>query len=294
MNQAARFREALRSDRMIVAPGAYDCITARMIARAGFDCVYMTGAGTAATLGYPDFGLVTMTEMVDNAGRIAAAVDLPVIADADTGYGNELNVTRTVREYEARGVAGIHIEDQGFPKKCGHLDDKEIVPREDWLAKIRAAASARRSADFAIIARTDARAVIGFDEAIARANKAFGAGADMAFVEAPQTLEEVAAVPRLVKGPCLLNVVRHGKTPEVDFAEAERMGYRLAIVPGLLIKSVIGICEQALAELKSAGRHPSLVMEMTVREVFQVSGADEWDALRTAFRGPEPKREAAE
>src|SRR5580700_4169438 len=158
MTKARQLRELLRQDGMITAPGAYDCITARMIARAGFDCVYMTGAGTAATLGYPDFGLVTMSEMVDNAGRIAAAVELPVIADADTGYGNELNTVRTVREYEARGVAGIHIEDQGFPKKCGHLDDKEIVPREDWLAKIRASAAARRSPDFTIIARTDSRA----------------------------------------------------------------------------------------------------------------------------------------
>jgi len=293
MTQAARFRERLRRDGMIVAPGAYDCITARMIARAGFDCVYMTGAGTAATLGYPDFGLVTMSEMVDNAGRIAAAVELPVIADADTGYGNELNVTRTVREYEARGVAGIHIEDQGFPKKCGHLDDKEIVPREDWLAKIRAAAAARRSADFTIIARTDARAVLGFDEAVARGNAALAAGADMVFLEAPQTLDEVAAVPRLVNGPCLLNVVRHGKTPEIDLRDAERMGYRVAIVPGLLFKSVIGVCEQALAALKASHRHPPLLKELTVREAFQVSGADEWDALRTAFRGS-PERRAAE
>ena len=235
----------LRRDGMVVAPGAYDCITARMIARAGFDCVYMTGAGTAATLGYPDFGLVTMSEMVENAGRIAAAVEPPLIADADTGY--ELNTVRTVRDYEARGVAGIHIEDQGFPKKCGHLDDKEIVPREEWLAKIRAAASARRDADFTVIARTDSRAVIGFDEAIARANAALAAGADMAFVEAPQTMDEVAAVPRLVNGPCLLNVVRGGKTPDLDLHEAERMGYKLAIVPGLLIKNVIGVCEQALA-----------------------------------------------
>jgi 2-methylisocitrate lyase-like PEP mutase family enzyme len=280
MTQAARFRELMRRD--------------GMIARAGFDCVYMTGAGTAATLGYPDFGLVTMTEMVDNAGRIAAAVEVPVIADADTGYGNELNVTRTVREYEGREVAGIHIEDQGFPKKCGHLDDKEIVPRADWLAKISAAAAARRTPDFAIIARTDSRAVAGFDEAVARGNEALAAGADMVFLEAPQTLEEVAAVPQLVKGPCLLNVVRHGKTPEVDLRDAERMGYKLAIVPGLLIKSVIGICEQALAELKASHRHPPLVKEMTVREVFQVSGADEWDALRTRFRPSEPKRNAAE
>ncbi len=235
MTQASRFRELLHRDGMVVAPGAYDCITAKLIAQAGFDAVYMTGAGTAATLGYPDFGLVTMSEMVGNARRIAAAVDLPVIADADTGYGNELNVFRTVREYETSGVAGIHIEDQGFPKKCGHLDDKEIVPREDWLAKIRAAAAARRDRDFVIIARTDARAVAGFDEAIARANAALAAGADMAFVEAPQTVDEVAAVPRLVKGPCLLNVVYGGKTPDVDLREAAAMGYKLAIVPALLI-----------------------------------------------------------
>ena len=191
MSQAGRFRELLQRDGMVVAPGAYDCITAKLIAQAGFDAVYMTGAGTAATLGYPDFGLVTMSEMVANAGRIAAAVDLPVIADADTGYGNELNVIRTVREYERAGVAGIHIEDQGFPKKCGHLDDKQIIPREDWLAKIRAAAASRHDRDFLIIARTDARAVAGFDEAVARANAALAAGAEMAFVEAPQTLEDV-------------------------------------------------------------------------------------------------------
>src|SRR5262245_25866467 len=234
MSRAKKFRELLRRDDLIIAPGAYDCITARTIAQAGFDAVYMTGAGTAATLGYPDYGLLTMSEMADNAGRIAASVEVPVIADADTGYGNELNVVRTVREYERRGVAGLHIEDQGFPKRCGHLDDKEIVPREDWLAKIRAAASARTNPDFTIIARTDARARLGFDEAIARANLALAAGADMAFVEAPQTMEEVANVPKLVRGPCLLNVVYGGKTPEVDLREVQKMGYRLAIVPGLL------------------------------------------------------------
>ena len=284
MSQASRLRELMQQGGMVTAPGAYDCITARLIERAGFDAVYMTGAGTAATLGYPDFGLVTMSEMVGNGRRIAAAVNLPVIADADTGYGNELNTVRTVREYESAGVAGIHIEDQGFPKKCGHLDDKEIVPREEWLAKIRAAAGARRDPDFIIIARTDSRAVVGFDEAIARANLAIAAGADMAFVEAPQTLDEVAAIPRLVNGPCLLNVVRGGKTPDLNLGDAEKMGYRFAIVPGMLIKSVIGVCEEMLAELKVTRHHPAPVKEMTVREVYQLSGADEWDALRTAFR----------
>ena len=142
MSRASKLRAMLKQDGMIVAPGAYDCITARTIAQAGFAAVYMTGAGTAATLGYPDYGLVTMSEMADNAGRIAAAVDVPVIADADTGYGNELNAMRTVREYERRGVAGMHIEDQGFPKKCGHLDNKVIVPLDEYLAKIRAAVAA--------------------------------------------------------------------------------------------------------------------------------------------------------
>jgi 2-methylisocitrate lyase-like PEP mutase family enzyme len=292
MSRAKQFRELLRRDTLVIAPGAYDCITARTIAQAGFDAVYMTGAGTAATLGYPDYGLLTMSEMADNAGRIAASVDVPVIADADTGYGNELNATRTVREYERRGVAGLHIEDQGFPKKCGHLDDKVVVPREEYLAKIRAAVAAKRDPDFLIIARTDARAVLGFDEAVARANAALAAGADMAFVEAPQTLEEVSAVPRLVKGACLLNVVWRGKTPELGFDDARQMGYRLAIVPGMLFKAVIGICDATLAELRRSGRHPAPLNSMTVREAFSRVGADEWDAV--SARCKPSRAEAAE
>ncbi len=292
MTQASRFRALLQGEGLVVAPGAYDCITAKLIEQAGFAAVYMTGAGTAASLGYPDFGLVTMSEMVANAGRIAAAVEVPVVADADTGYGNELNVFRTVREYERCGVAGIHIEDQVFPKKCGHLEGKEVIAREDYVAKIRAACAARHDRDFAIIARTDARAVAGLDEAIARANSAMAAGADMVFVEAPQTEDEVAAVPRLVNGPCLLNVVRGGKTPDIDLREAQRMGYKLAIVPGLLIKSVVGICDKMLSELKTTYRHPALPKEMTVGDVFRLFGADEWDALRERFRAP--AREAAE
>jgi 2-methylisocitrate lyase-like PEP mutase family enzyme len=294
MMPASRLRGRLQRDGMIVAPGAYDCITAKLIEQAGFAAVYMTGAGTAASLGYPDFGLVTMSEMVANAGRITAAVEVPVIADADTGYGNELNVFRTVREFERSGVAAIHIEDQQFPKKCGHLEGKEIIPREDYMAKIRAAVTARRDGDLMIIARTDARAVAGFDEAIARANAALAAGAEMAFVEAPQTAEEVAAVPRLVHGPCLLNVVRGGKTPDLDLRKAEAMGYKLAIVPGLLIKSIVGICDQMLAELQAAQRHPPLPKEMTVPEMFRRFGADEWDALRDRFRPAPAARDAAQ
>ena len=290
-----RLRALLREDGILVAPGAYECIGARVIEQAGFAAVYMTGAGTAATLGYPDYGLVTMSEMADNAGRIAAAVAVPVIADADTGYGNELNVTRTVREYEKRGVAGLHIEDQGFPKKCGHLDNKVVVPLDEYLPKIRAAAAAKTDPDFLLIARTDARAVIGFEEAVRRMNAALEAGADMAFLEAPQTREEVEAVPKLVKGPCLLNVVSGGKTPVLDLAYAERIGFKLAILPGILFQTAIDAFDAALAEVKAQRRHPE--MKVSLREKFRRVGSDEWDPLRERFKAPgdgEVKRSAAE
>ncbi len=282
MSKASELRELLRQDGIVTAPGAYDCITARMIEQAGFKAVYMTGAGTAAALGYPDYGLVTMSEMVENAGRIAAAVKTPVIADADTGYGNELNVVRTVREYEQRGVAGIHIEDQTFPKKCGHLENKAIIPMEDYLAKIRAAAAARRDPDFLIVARTDARAVLGFEEAIRRANASLHAGADMAFVEAPESPEEVAAVPRLVNGPCLLNMVWRGKTPDVALDDAQSMGYKLAILPVLLFNAVVGVCDKMLGDLKQRRRHPIPVADVAPKEFFRRMGAEEWDRLRTS------------
>lgn len=279
MTAASRLRKLLAEPQMLVAPGAYDCITTRMIEQAGFSVVYMTGAGTAATLGYPDYGLVTMSEMSANAGRIVASTKLPVIADADTGYGNELNVIRTVREYEKRGVAGLHIEDQGFPKKCGHLDRKEVIALESYLTKIRAAVSARQDADFLIIARTDARAVLGFEEAIRRANAALESGADMAFVEAPETPEEVAAVPKLVRGPCLFNLVWRGKTPEVSLDEAEALGYKLAILPALLFTAAIGACDRMLEQVKLTRRHPLPIADITVRETFARLGADEWDRL---------------
>jgi len=287
----ARLREIMQDD-MVVAPGCYDGITSKLIAAAGHHAAYMTGAGTSASLGYPDFGLITMTEMVDNAARITRSINIPLICDADTGYGNELNVTRTVREYENMGVAAIHLEDQGFPKKCGHLDDKEIIPREEYFSKIQAAASARRSSDFVIIARTDSRAVIGFDEAVERCNGALEAGADVAFFEAAQTMEEVEQVPQLVKGPCLLNIVHRGKTPKVELNDAKAMGYKMAILPSLLFRNILGTSEAILNEL-ATGKMPTPVGDMTPREGFNKFGADDWDALRTAFRDP-PKRDAAE
>jgi 2-methylisocitrate lyase-like PEP mutase family enzyme len=283
MSNAASFRKLLSSGKMVVAPGAIDCITGRAIAQAGFAAAYMTGAGTSATLGYPDYGLITMNEMVGNASRIANSIDIPLISDSDTGFGNELNVFRTVQEFERAGVAAIHIEDQVFPKKCGHLDNKELVSREDFIAKIRAASAARRSKDFCIIARTDSRAVVSLEEAIGRANAALANGADVAFVEAPQTMEEIESVPKRVNGPCLLNVVRGGKTPEIDLDVAERMGYAIAIVPGLLLGGIIQTCDRLLGDLKQ-GKFPPV--SGSPGKTFARFGAAEWDERRTAFRDP--------
>ncbi len=286
MSQATTLRTLLRSGNMIVAPGAIDGITGRAIDRAGFQAAYMTGAGTSMTLGYPDYGLITLTEMVANATRIVNSISIPLISDADTGYGNELNVFRTVQEFERAGVAAIHIEDQVFPKRCGHLDNKEVVSREDYIAKIRAAAAARRSKDFTIIARTDSRAAHGFDEALARGRLALANGADLVFFEAPQSLEEVASIPRLVGGPCLLNMVRGGKTPEVPLADAERMGYAIAILPGLLLGGILQVCDELLESLNRDGVYPPAKVPSSPARTFARFGAAEWDQRRTAFRGP--------
>ncbi|QWC92058.1 isocitrate lyase/PEP mutase family protein [Cupriavidus metallidurans] len=284
MNAATQLRQLLARPEIVVAPGAYDGLTARLVQQAGFGAVYMTGAGTAAARGFPDFGLLGMSEMVENAAVLARSVDIPLIADADTGYGNELNVTRTVREFESRNVAAIHIEDQVFSKRCGHLDGKEIVERNEFLAKIRAAVAARRHPDFTIIARTDARAVVSLDEAITRANLALEAGADMAFVEAPQTREEVATIPREVSGPCLLNLVPTGRTPLLPFAEAGELGYRMVILPGLLLKATIEACDAVLQDVQREGQMPAPRMDATVAALFRRLGADEWSALRQHFQ----------
>jgi len=274
-------RQQFQQPGMVIAPGAYDAIGARLIEQAGFTACYMTGAGASAALGFPDFGLLTMTEMADNAGVMSRATTLPLIADADTGYGNELNVIRTVREYEARGVAAIHIEDQVTPKRCGHLDGKEVVSRLEFVSKIRAAVEARRSSEFMIIARTDARAVMGLEEAVWRANAALDAGADMAFVEAVQSTQEAAAVPEQVKGACLLNVVPGGRTPVNDLRQAEAMGYKLAILPGLLLVAAMQAGDAALAAVKSSLQAPAV--DSSVAQMFRRLGADEWEEIRARF-----------
>lgn len=276
------FRQLLQGPGLIVAPGAYDGITARLVEQAGFPLVYMTGAGTAAARGYPDYGLLTMTEMVENAAVLARTVSVPVLADADTGFGNELNVTRTVHEYEARGVAGIHLEDQVSPKRCGHLEGKQVIERDRFVSLITAAVEARSSPEFIIVARTDAAATDGLGEAIDRVNAALDAGADVAFVEALTTVDQVAAVPARVHGPCLLNIVPGGKTPVGDLADVASMGYRIALCPGLLLGATVLIGDLVLRDLADTGRHPSSG-KSSVGDFFNRFGGAEWDPIRDRF-----------
>jgi 2-methylisocitrate lyase-like PEP mutase family enzyme len=213
---------------------------------------------------------------------LARTVSIPVLADADTGYGNELNVTRTVREFELAGVGGVHIEDQVSPKRCGHLDGKQVVDRNEFASRIRAAVEARRSEDFVIIARTDAVATNGLDDAIDRANAALDVGADLAFVEAPQTLADTAVIPERVHGPCLLNIVPGGKTPVTDLSDAEAMGYQLAICPGLLLAATVIVGEAVLKDLAEKRVHPTSGRG-TVGDLFARLGAPEWDAIRNRY-----------
>ena len=240
---------------MVLAPGCYDALGARLVEEAGFTAAYMTGFGSAASrLGRPDVGLMTLPEMVDNARRIAQAVDIPVIADADTGYGNSINVIRTVHEYEAAGVSAIHLEDQVMPKKCGHMEGKQVVPAAEMAAKVAAAVAARRSDEFLIIARTDARAVEGLDAALQRARIYRDAGADVLFVEAPQSEAEIEAVARAFPDvPLLFNYAEGGKTPAVTHAFLRELGFKLVIFPLTILLAATAAIRSALARIKADG-----------------------------------------
>jgi len=249
MRATTLLKQMLNSPGIIVAPGAYDGISARLIERQGFKAAYMTGAGTAASvLGQPDIGLTTLTEMTTHAAHIASCVALPVIADADTGYGNALNVIRTVREYERAGVAAIHLEDQLSPKKCGHIAGKTVIPAREFAEKIRAASENRTDPDFVIIARTDARAVNGLDDAIERALLYRQAGADVIFVEAPQTEMEIEMVAEAFDAPLLFNWADSGKSPLLPVERLAGLGYRIIIYPVSTLfaatKAMMGVVDE--------------------------------------------------
>ena len=274
MRAAARFRRLLNEPGIITAPGAYDCLTAAIIEQTGFPAVYMTGAGTSvARIGYPDLALATATEMLANAAAIAAAVSVPVIADADTGYGGTMNVRRTVRDYERAGVAAVHIEDQQFPKRCGHLDNKRVVPIAEMIPKIRAAVDARADDDFTVIVRTDALAVTGWDDTMRRCDAFTAAGADALFVEAIRSPEEAAQIAARTSVPLLYNFVETGQSPLLNVAELERLGFKIVIFPGSAFMSVAHTVAKVMAELKAAGTTERLISEMTpLADAFELVG----------------------
>lgn len=265
----ARLRELLARPEPLLAAGSYDALSARLVEAAGFEVVYMTGFGTAASLlGRPDVGLVTMTEMAGNAARIADAVGVPVIADADTGYGNAINTIRTAQTYERAGVAAIHLEDQLMPKKCGHMAGKVVIPADEHAAKIRAACAARTDPDFVLIARTDARAVEGLAAAIDRAKRYAEAGADVLFVEAPQTMEEIEQVATELAGypPLLFNWVEGGKTPVVDIPTLGRLGFRLVLFPVTTLLAATHAMRNTLASLRETGTPAAAMASGTLTE----------------------------
>lgn len=242
----ALLRKILQDPEILIAPGAHNAFTAKIIEQAGFKAVYMTGSGAAMDLlGLPDLGFLTMSEMVAHARNIVQATSLPVIADADTGYGNALNVMRTVREYEGAGVAGLHIEDQVAPKRCGHFSGKEVISREEMIGKIKAALDSRRDQNLVVIARTDARAVMGLQEAIERGVAYAEAGADMIFVDAPESAEELSLIARSIPAPLMANLSEGGKTPLLSAQELQDMGYKLVIYP----RSAAGAAAKAIQEL---------------------------------------------
>lgn len=251
--KAKKMRQLLNQPGIICAPGAYDAWSARLVELAGFPAVYMTGYGVSASLiGQPDIGLLTMTEMATQAKNMAAAVDVPLIADGDNGYGGVLNVIRAVQEYERADVAAIQLEDQIFPKRCGHMEDKQLISKEEMISKVRAAVHARKSEDFVIIARTDARAVNGFEDAMERAQAYADAGADVIFLEAPQSKEEMKEVNQKINKPLLANMVERGKTPFLTGKVLEEMGFRIAIYP---VSSLYATTKAVLNLLEGLKKH---------------------------------------
>ena len=267
-----------------MVPGAYDTLTARLVEAAGFAAVYLTGGGYSRASGYPDLGLLSLTENVLFIGRTVEAVGIPVIADADTGYGNAINVIRTVREYEKTGVAGFHIEDQVSPKKCGHYEGKEVISRAEMVGKIKAAVDTRRDPDLVIIARSDARAIEGLEAAVDRVNAYLEAGADVGFVEAPQTVEELRIVGREVRGPALVNVFEGGKTPMLGAKELEDMGFRLGIYPSQTHRAAIRAAQRVLVAMKRDGDTRAIETELaTFQEREDAVGTADWRALEDKY-----------
>ncbi|MGH7872251.1 MAG: isocitrate lyase/PEP mutase family protein [Candidatus Binatia bacterium] len=279
------FKKLLQRDKLLVAPGCFDGLSARLVQEAGYEAAYLSGGAVARSMGIPDIGLVSMSEAIERAAQVVAVVKIPVIADADTGYGNAVNLVRTVREFERVGVAAIHIEDQITPKRCGHLDGKEVIALAEMEAKLKAALAARTDPDFVIIARTDARGVNGLDDAIERARAFAKLGVDAIFVEAPQSEQELADIPRRLPGVALLvNVFKGGKTPMLPMERLEKMGYRIAIYPSETQRAAIHAMRSALATLKRDGTTESIDAALTTfKERDRVVALDEWQSIEKQY-----------
>jgi 2,3-dimethylmalate lyase len=289
----ARLRALLAGGAPVLAPGAYDALSARLIEQAGFDCAYMTGFGTTASLlGRPDVGLLGGAEMAANVRRLVQAIDVPLIADADTGYGNAINVVRTVQDYEQAGVAGLHLEDQILPKRCGHMDGKLVVPLEEMVGKVRAAVEARRDPDLVIIARTDARAMEGIDGALARARAYRAAGADLLFVEALESVEEIEVVARELAGEQLVfNWAEGGKTPALSYERLAELGYALVLMPISTLLAATRAMQHALAEIRAVGTPTTILGELpTFDEFLDTIGLPEVRRLEERYGLPIPAK----
>jgi len=280
-----KFKERVSQTGIIIAPGAYDSLTSVLIEQAGFESLYMTGGGISYTsLGKPDIGLMTASEMATRASYICDAVQIPVIADADTGYGNYLNVMRTVRDFERAGVSAIQLEDQDFPKRCGHLRDKNVIPSSEMIGKIKAAVDTRVDENLLIIARTDSRAINGLHEAIERAQSYAEAGADIIFMEALQDEEEFSTVTKHIQKPMLANMVEGGKSPLMSAHELENMGYKIVIFPNSVTRVVAKAAQDLFSELKEKGTTAGMKDQMlNFSQLNQLLGIQRYHELENKY-----------
>ena len=283
-DQRKQFRKMLEESKIITAPGAFDALSARIIEQAGFSAVYLTGGGLSRSWGFPDLGLMTLVENASFIARVCDSVEIPVIADADTGYGNALNVIRTVREFERAGVACFHLEDQVTPKRCGHYEGKEVVGKGEMIGKIKAAADARKDAALSIIARTDARAVLGLDSAIERGNEYAEAGADIVFVEAPQSIEELKRIAGEIDAPVMANMIKGSRTPLLSSEELESMGFKVVIYPNEAHRAAIWAVRECVGHLGKKGTTAGFdnMIDFASRE--EIVGTSHWLAMAEKYK----------
>ena len=285
MTSRRKLKRLLARRQLLIAPGVFDGLSARLVEEAGFEAIYLSGGAVARSMGVPDIGLLTMSEVIERAAQVVAAVKIPVIADADTGYGNALNLVRAVREFERAGVAAIHIEDQVTPKRCGHLEGKGVISLAEMEKKLAAALQSRTDPDFTIIGRTDSRAIHGLDDAIHRGKSFARLGVDAVFVEAPQSEAELETIARsITEAPLMVNMFKGGKTPLLPASRLEEMGFRIAIFPSEAQRAAIYAMREALALLKRDGSTEAMDDRLaTFKERDRIVGLEEWEKLERKY-----------